>query len=764
MLIVALAVLAFQQTSVSIQISGSKGASVKVRSTDGRDSSVENVRRRIVATPEQLENAFVDASARVLLAQAREARLGQDSSILAYDASTVQRFTLGMGLSKFGRDRIFFRHEGAARVRWARGVGARIDVTGKRSAVPMLGGSSEVDIESILSPVPYYPGRDALWFGFQQARANATDEDIVHPLATSAEAYYTYKTGDSITFRLPAGDTIRLRELEVRPRQANWRAVVGSLWFDTRTGQLVRAAYRMSQPFDLLADGDENDPVARALMRPATATISGVAVEYGLYQGRFWLPRSQVGEGILKASIMRMPLRIEEHFTYASVNAADTAVVVPPPRARADMVARSSGNSDSAIVAARKAECDEVGTYSTRVTRQGGALPVIVRVLCDTVALARSPALPRTIFDSGEEVFGDAERDALLEKAKSMMPDLPRGPRRPHVEWGVDMLRYNRVEGLSSALEVSRSFLLGYSVLLRPRFGIADRIPNGELSFSRTTGAGTASITGYRRLAVANDDWGNPLNFGSGLSAFLFGRDEGFYYRTAGAEIESDHLLGTSWQWRVFHEQQGDAAPQTSLSLAKTLGSSGFDPATNIAALRIRETGASLRNVKSFGLDPRAFRVMSDLRIEGATGDLDYGRAALDLTLSHPIGRLLNRAFSASITASAGSSVGTLPVQRMWYLGGTSSIRGQPAGVAVGNSYWLTRTEVGYGPAGFRRIAFFDLGWAGDRKSWTEDVGRPASGVGIGWSFLDGLLRADIARGLFPRKDWRGALYLEAKF
>jgi hypothetical protein len=492
------------------------------------------------------------------------------------------------------------------------------------------------------------------------------------------------------------------------------------------------------------------------MMRPATATISGVAVEYGLYQGRFWLPRSQVGEGILNASILRMPLRIEEHFSYASVNAADTAVVVPPPRARVS-------NTDSAIVAARKAECDDVGTYSVRVTRQGGVLPVIVRVPCDTAALARSPALPRSIFSPGEDVFGDAERDALLEKAKSMMPDIPLGPQRPHVEWGVDKLRYNRVEGLSSALDVSRDFLLGYSVRLRPRFGIADRIPNAEVSFIRATGAGSTSITGYRRLAVANDDWGNPLDFGSGLSAFLFGRDEGFYYRAAGAQIESDHLLGTSWQWRVFHEQQSDAAPKTSLSLAKTLGSSGFDPATNIVVLRIRETGASLRNVKSFGLDPRAFRLMSDLRIEGATGDLDYGRAALDLTLSHPIGRVLNRSFSAAITAGAGTSAGALPVQRMWYLGGTSTIRGQPAGVLAGDSYWLTRTEVGYGPAGFRRIAFVDLGWAGDRTAW-QDLYKPASGAGIGWSLLDGLIRADVARGLYPRKDWRGALYLEAKF
>ena len=81
----------------------------------------------------------------------------------------------------------------------------------------------------------------------------------------------------------------------------------------------------------------------------------------------------------------------------------------------------------------------------------------------------------------------------------------------------------------------------------------------------------------------------------------------------------------------------------------------------------------------------------------------------------------------------------------------------------VGNSYWLTRTEIGYGLPGFRRIAFFDLGWAGDRSGWNA-MGRPASGAGIGWSMLDGLVRADVARGIYPLRQWRGALYLDAKF
>jgi hypothetical protein len=38
------------------------------------------------------------------------------------------------------------------------------------------------------------------------------------------------------------------------------------------------------------------------------------------------------------------------------------------------------------------------------------------------------------------------------------------------------------------------------------------------------------------------------------------------------------------------------------------------------------------------------------------------------------------------------------------------------------------------------------------------------SGVGTGVSFLDGLFRFDVARGLYPRKQFRVDLYLESKF
>jgi hemolysin activation/secretion protein len=62
-----------------------------------------------------------------------------------------------------------------------------------------------------------------------------------------------------------------------------------------------------------------------------------------------------------------------------------------------------------------------------------------------------------------------------------------------------------------------------------------------------------------------------------------------------------------------------------------------------------------------------------------------------------------------------------------------------------------------------RTSLFGDIGWVGDRTKVSE-VGRPLSGVGIGFSGLDGLVRLDVARGLYPRKETRVNLYLDARF
>ncbi len=219
--------------------------------------SIAAIRRRekvIPVTPQLIASAFGDTRARALLERARAARFEQDSALSSYIANTYERLSVNMKIRQLGRERLLFRTERTARVQWDRSKGAVITITGARSAAPILGEDDDVSItgdEKV--PIPYFPGRNALWVGSSLAKANVEDADIINPIANGAEAYYTYKVGDSLSFQTPGGSRVTVRELVVRPRAPSWRVVVGSLWFEVGSGQLVRAIYRMSEPIDILA-------------------------------------------------------------------------------------------------------------------------------------------------------------------------------------------------------------------------------------------------------------------------------------------------------------------------------------------------------------------------------------------------------------------------------------------------------------------------------------------------------------------------------
>jgi hemolysin activation/secretion protein len=170
--------------------------------------------------------------------------------------------------------------------------------------------------------------------------------------------------------------------------------------------------------------------------------------------------------------------------------------------------------------------------------------------------------------------------------------------------------------------------------------------------------------------------------------------------------------------------------------------------------------GASMRWRHDTGLDPHRLRSATDLRLEAATGDSTYGRAAMDVSLSTG----LPLSLAAALTLSGGTSVGHLPTQRQWLLGGAYTVRGQsPDTAQSGSAYWLTRAEFGIDRSAYRYMLFGDLGWTGDRRMFRE-VGRPMSGVGLGLSMMDGLVRIDMARGLYPRTQNRVSAYLNARF
>jgi hypothetical protein len=755
--------------------------------------------RRVTVTDEMVASAFKDASAKSLLLRARKARLEQDSALASYDATTYQRFSVGLGFKAVGRERLALRHEEATHVTWARGVGAQVEMKGARSVIPIAQGEKDAKAEfNGMSTIPYFPGREDLWFGGASSVRDEVDErEFVHPIATGAEAYYTYETGDSVIMRLPDGKTLTLRELKITARKPKWNLSVGSFWFDEATAHLVRAVYRTSQTLDIWGLVDEsikdttvNAPGAgrnrnnqddappffvKAMFSPAKVEVSAITVEYGLYEQRFWLPRNQALEGKAQMGFVRVPITIEEKFRYASVNALEKPLLLstrtPSPvvalRDSLDSAKTPTAQRDSLLRQARRArvkelasrrdsECAATGVYTTRQRRYDGAVEIEMKTPCDSTILQNSKELPASIYDPGEEVFGSAEREQLI-KALDFGLQAAWGPQLPRLGYGLSLTRYNRVEGLGTGLTLTSELGQGYTAVLGARGSIADKQINADLTLARSNGRSTVRGTVYRRLDVMND-YGTPLSFGASLGALLYARDEGAYYRTWGGELTGESKrLGGNLDWRLFGEQQWKA----DLTSRWTLFGGGNDSRFigNPAAEKLTEYGASLRLRHSVGLDPQGWRLLTDLKLEGAAGDSAYGRGLFDATISHPI----THRISGSLTAAGGYTAGAVPVQRRFYLGGSQTIRGETALTQSGNAFWMARGELGTNKSSIRQIVFADLGWAGRREDFSKP-GRPMAGVGFGQSFLDGLIRYDISRGLYPTKQTRLDIYLEARF
>ena len=736
----------------------------------------DSVRRKTIpVTAELLASAFRDSSSRDLLNRARRTRIVQDSSLLNYDATVRQRFSVFASIGPIGREHLAYRHESAAHVQWQRDIGARVDLLGARVAIP-IAGSEKADRDALrdqaaqseMSPIPYFPGSETLWPGGGRAREDVSmsrEGSIINPLAGGAEAYYTYRTGGEVSLRLQGGTTIVLRELEIRPRMTKSNLAVGSLWIDTESGHLVRAVYRMAAPSSVRIGVSSRDSTKKApkvatfimssLMSPASAEITALTVEYGLYEGRYWLPRSQSAEGHMRAMFARVPVMFESAFSYASVNGTMSLAKIA--------IDSSMISSDSVRRARRRdkglEQCAAPGAESRVVTQlRAGQLPVEVHVPCDLDKLASSPELPASIYDDGAETFGSAERENMIAESLRMGAQSPFSLASlamlppPRVMFGPSMTRFNRVEGLSTGLSVEQLLGGGYSANVLGRYGFSDHVPNYQVGLARSSSLRSVRLNGYSRLVSASD-WGDPLTFGASVSA-LFGRDEGFYYRASGGELLFNTERGAHLDWRLFAERQ-KSATQTRVG-----GVAGDDFQPNIAAASGNFYGVGVRQAHTFGLDPHGFRAFTDLRVEGAGGDSSYGRAALDVSVS----REFARRFAAGLTLAGGTSVGELPMQRRWFLGGSSTVRGQSADSAQsGNAFWLARGELGRSFEGFRLVAFGDLGWAGDRTKLSE-VGRPLSGAGVGMSAFDGLIRLDFAHGVFPRKQNRVILYLDARF
>lgn len=102
--------------------------------------------------------------------------------------------------------------------------------------------------------------------------------DVPHPAAPGADSVYDYRLADSVTLQL-GGDqpSVRVYEIQVRPRHTNRAAFIGSLYVDRAEADIVRLTFTFT-------------PASYVDRRLDYINIS---LDNGLFGGKYWLPNEQ---------------------------------------------------------------------------------------------------------------------------------------------------------------------------------------------------------------------------------------------------------------------------------------------------------------------------------------------------------------------------------------------------------------------------------------------------------------------------------------
>lgn len=728
----ALAISLALQVQVDVSIHADTGGAA------ARTDSATVVADTVRPPPDSatLASAYLDPFARVLVERARARRDSVDRTITEYDATVREHISVGFRALR--RDRLLYRREAASRIHWHHLRPPRVEALAAREVIPIISARERVpnDLDSYFPHLVHDPHDDRLM--------SLGDGDYLrHPLADASEWDYRYASGDTTVVRLPDGRTIRLYELKLLPRRADSRLFSGVLWLDSETFAVVQAAFRLARDFDLERDdpeeADEMDEIP-GILKPIRASIRYLVIEYGLWELRWWLPRLIAFEGEVQVGpLLRIPLRFER--VYSGYRVEGDTLDLPPVRiALAGDSLRHSCR--------RRGRC---------LCRGGRCQRVRVTVPDDTASLLTSELLPHSIFKEGEILAGMDELDEM----RALLDGLPNPPSAfdpPRLYWGLqrpELVRYNRVEGLSLGAQVETAYG-PYTAALIARIGVADLEPNAELVVGREALGQELRLTAYRRLAAV-DPSTRPLSIGNSIDALLLGRDEGDYMRTLGIELTGRHAASGAldYEWRLYAERQSAAPAETDFSL---LGLVDEDVVFrgDFPVVEADQLGGRLTLRLSRGLDPAGFRWGALASVDAATGTFRYVRPSLGVRMGFP----LSGSLVASVEGEAGSSWGTLPAQANWFLGGAGTLRGYDAITARGEAFWRGRVEVANSLPGARLALFSDLGWAGPRDAF--GTGRPLLSTGVGASFLDGLLRLDLARALREPTGWKLHFHVDA--
>ena len=736
-------------------------------------------------------DTFEDSVAEDLYTAARASWRSLGESVLRYSALIRQRSA--SAIRALFRDRTLYHNETVVRAFWERNRQPVLQVVGTRSEYPgreiAIREGDLAFLEDLPFDRPFAPGSDRLLFGMASVGEppfEPSDDEfwVAHPLAEGADSLYRFRSGDTLTLSFHDGRRLRAIQLDVLAREANANRISGALWIEPESGALVRAVYRLSREFDAMRDipdlrrEEERGTLwfVPGIVRPFTFDLTLMAVDYSLWDFKAWLPRSMHVEGEAAAGIIKIPLTMDISYQIESVTleadedpdaAAEPQQPLTPPLEHVHFKTRA----EAMAFIAELLSGEEGVTYEALAANEPGLVNSSWMIAPkERHLVAESPQLPPPIWEDAVGFPSDAELERFIEKLADLpAPSVAQAAFGFHWGWArPDLIRYNRVEGPAFGGRMEWALGQRFSLGTSGFFGLADLRPKVRLDLQRSTMMRRLSLGAFHELR-ATDPAGRYLDFGNSLNAFLFGRDNGEYYRATGADLTWRPPDGAreSFTFRAYAERQKAVGNEIDFALFRAFDGDGtFRP--NIEADRVEEAGAELRLSPWWGMNPGSPQLGIDLRgrwamwrVPGEDPRTDYQQASATLRAIFPVAGDGWRRWNLGFEAAAGTTWGNAPVQRSWFLGGGSSLRGYSASVISGSSFARGRVEASRLFEAGSAILFGDVGWAGDRSDFhSDDI---LYGAGLGGSVLDGLIRLDFSHGLKgPHKGFRVDLYLDA--